>query len=180
MIAIDPQIPERVSQCRCYFDNARLSCTGELTLPNHTRPTVDIMGAGIAGTISTPTRGNLDSMQATFTSRVLTAEMTACFAPGVHDLEFRAIIQGIDALGNSVEMTFSSFMRVMARGITRGVINNGAEMGASAEFEVLAERTTVNGVLLCDINKTNNIMRFRNANGELVDDNAVANDFLRA
>lgn len=180
MIAIDPKVPAVVSQCRCYFDNARLSCTGELTLANYTRPTVDISGAGIAGTISVPVQGNLESAQASFASRVLTAEMHAAFAPGLHNLEFRAIIQGIDAFDNPVEMQFSSFMTVMARGVTSGTINNASEMGATAEFEVLAETRSVNGVILCEVNKQNNIMRFRNAQGVLVDENAVASDFLGA
>lgn len=171
-------IPERVSQCRCYFDNGRLACTGELTLPNHTRATQDVTGAGIPGTISTPTRGNLESMQASFASRVLTSEMVAAFAPGVHDLEFRAVIQGINAQSEQVQQNFSSFMRVLSRGITRGTISNGQEMGASAEFEVLQERTEIDGNLLCNIDKINNIIQIRGIDGQIIDETANANEFL--
>lgn len=171
-------IPERVSQCRCYYDNARMSCTGELTLPNFTRPTADISGAGIAGTISTPTWGNLESQQASFASRVATPELFAAFAPGVRTLEFRAIIQGIDRLGQSVKMRFSCFMRVLARGVTVGTVNNGAEMSASAEFEVLDVSISIDDVMLINSSKVNNILEVRQADGSLVDENADAAKWL--
>lgn len=177
-MALNVQVPERVSQCRCYFDNGRLACTGELTMPNFTRPTQDVTGAGIAGTVSSPTRGNLDSMQATFASRVLTGEMIACFAPGVHDLEFRAIIQGIGADSEAVQQRFSAFMRVIARGITSGTVNNNAEMGASAEFEVLDILVSIDDVKVVNVSKLNNIVEFLNKDGELVDDNAEASQWL--
>lgn len=171
-------IPERVSQCRCYFDNARLNCTGELTLPNFTRPTGDVSGAGIAGTISTPTWGNFDAMQASFASRVVTPELLAAFAPGVRTLEFRAIIQGIDSLGQSVKQRFSCFMRVLAQGLTGGSVNNGAEMSASATFEVIDVQLSIDDETLVNISKINNIVEIRQADGSMIDENADAAQWL--
>lgn len=174
---LSTQIPERVSQCRGYLDNTRLSVTGELTLPGFSRPTQDMAGAGIAGTVATPTRGSLDSMRASFAARVMTAEFLAAFSYAVHTMEFRAVIQGSDENG-AIEQRFSAFMRVMPVSIDSGSLQNGEEMGATIEFEVLDCRIDIDGVTLCDISKLNNIVRFADASGALVDENATARSFL--
>lgn len=176
-MALTTQIPERVSQCRAYVDNTRLSVTGELTLPDFSRATQDMTGAGIAGTLSTPTRGALDSMRATFASRVMTPEFLAAFAYGAHTLEFRALIQSSDAFG-ATEQRFSAFMRVLPVSTTSGTIQNGEEMGASVEFEVLDIRIDIDGITYVDISKLNGVVRFRNAAGELVDELQTAQQFL--
>lgn len=174
---LSTQIPERVSHCRAYIDNTRLSVTGELTLPDFSRPTQDVSGAGIAGTVSTPTRGNLEAMQASFACRVITAEALAAFTYAAHSLEFRAIIQGSDATG-AIEQRFSAFMRAIPVSVTSGTVNNGEEMGASVQFEVLDIRIDIDGVTLVNVSKLNNIVQFANAQGVLVDENATAQEFL--
>lgn len=171
------QIPERVSQCRAYLDNSRLSVTGELTLPDFSRPTQDMAGAGIAGPVAIPTRGNLESLRASFTSRVMTPEFLAAFSYGQHTLEFRAVIQGSDPNG-STQSLFSAFMRGVPVSTTNGAIQNGEEMGSSINFEVLDIRVDIDGITYVDISKLNNIVRIRNAAGVLVDENAVANAYL--
>lgn len=173
-------IPERVCQCRCYLDNGRLAGTGELTLPNYTRATSDVSGAGIAGTISTPTRGNFESTEAQFAARVFTSELASAFAPGIHDLEFRAVIQGINAQSQAVEQNFSAFMRVLAKGLTGGTIANGQEMGSSANFEVLQETRSIDGIVLLNIDKINNIVEIRAADGSMVNETENINTFLGA
>lgn len=171
-------IPQLITQCRAYHDNARLISTGELTLPNLTRPTVEVNGAGMAGPAAIPVQGSLESMQASFASRVLTPEMVAAFAPGVHSLEFRGIAQTLNAGGDITELRVSVFMRVMAHGITQGTMSNGAEMASVADFEVLDEYLKINDVLLVDFSKMNGILKIRNAEGKLVDENATAQAFL--
>lgn len=171
------QIPERVANCRGYIDNRRLMVTGTLTLPNFSRPTQDVSGAGIAGTVSTPTRGNLEAMQASFEARTLTAEALAAFRYGIHTLEFRAIIQGTDDTG-AVEQRFSAFMKVAPVSITNGTIANGEEMGVTVTFEVLDILVIIDGITLCNISKLNNIVEFIGADGKLVNENATARDFL--
>lgn len=172
------KVPERISQCACYFSNGRLAGTGVLTPAPLSRPTSDVHGAGIAGTISTPTRGNLESRRATIAFRVATPELAAVFSAGVHTLEFRAVIQGLGPLDNPVESLYSSFMRVMAVSWTPGTVDNGAEMGGTAEFEVLDELTTIDGLVLYDISKTNNVMMIRNELGVLVDELATVRAWL--
>lgn len=176
-MALTTQIPERVSQCRGYLDNSRLCVTGELTLPGFSRPTQDVTGAGIGGTVSTPTRGNLDSMRASFSARVMTAEFLAAFTYAQHTLEFRAVVQGSDENG-AVEQRFSAFMRVLPVSIDSGSLQNGEEMGATIEFEVLDCRIDIDGVTLCNISKLNGIVMFADASGRLVDENATARAFL--
>lgn len=171
-------IPERVSQCRMYLDNRRQFVTGTLTLPNFERPTVDVSGAGIAGTISTPTRGSLNSLRASFNARVLTDEAFAAFSMRPHSLEFRAVIQGRDNLGNLTEQLFSCWMNATPVSLTSGTIDNGAEMGVTVTLEVTDILINVNGVVLCNVSKTNNIVQFRDATGALIDENAAANIFL--
>ena len=171
-------VPERVCQCRCYLDNGRLVGTGELTLANWTRATADVTGAGFSGTISTPTRGNFESAQATFATRVYTPELMSAFAPGVHDLEFRAVIQGLNSMSQAVEQNFSAFMRVLARGITSGTISNSNEMGCSAEFEVLQETRSLNGIVLCRFDKINNIAEIRASDGTMINETLNINTFL--
>lgn len=172
------KVPERVSQCACYFSNGRLAGTGVLTPAPLSRPTSDVHGAGIAGTISTPTRGNLESRRASFAFRVETPELASVFSAGTHTLEFRAVIQGLDALDNPIDALFSCFMRVMAVSYTPGTVDNGAEMGGTAEFEVLDELVTINGIVLRDISKTNNVMMIRNEFGMLVDELAITRAWL--
>lgn len=171
-------IPERVSQCRCYLDNRRQNVTGTLTLPNFQRPTVDVSGAGIAGTLSTPTRGSLGSLRATFAARVFTDEAVSAFTYDSHSLEFRAVIQGRNALGALTEQFFSCWMTAVPVNLTSGTIDNGAEMGVTVELEVTDLLVIVDGIILCNISKPNNIVMFRDASGALVDENQNANTYL--
>lgn len=170
-------IPEIVYNCRCYYDNKPKNFTGDLTLPVFTRPTADLTGAGIAGTVSVPVRGSLDSMQATFATRVATGDFFATFSAGRHTLEFRGMIQGSNAT-DPVDVTFSCFMGVMARSVTPGNITRGAEMGATAEFEVLDCQIFIDGEKYIDVSKLNDIVTVRDADGNLVDENEAARSFL--
>lgn len=170
-------IPEVVYNCRCYYDNMPKNFTGDLTLPNFTRATADISGAGIAGTVSVPVRGNLDAMQATFATRVATSDFFSTFSAGRHSLEFRGMIQGSNAT-NPVDVTFSCFMGVMSRGVTPGNLTKASEMGATAEFEVLDCQVFIDGVKYINISKLNDIVETRDANGNLVDECAAARAFL--
>lgn len=172
------QIPERVSQCRGYLDNSRLSVTGTLTLPNFSRPTQDMTGAGISGTVSTPTRGSLESLRASFDARVMTPELLAAFTYEMHTLEFRAIIQSTN-MGGAATQRFSAFMKAIPVSVTSGTIQNGEEMGASIELEVLAVTITIDEQVYAQVDKLNGIVAFADANGVLVDENAAAAAFLQ-
>lgn len=176
-MANSAMIPEVVCNCRCYYDNTPKNFTGDLTLPVFTRATADISGAGIAGTISVPVRGNLEALQATYATRVATPDFFSTFSAGRHTLEFRGVIQGSDATEPKA-MNFACFMGVMARGVTPGTITKAGEMGATAEFEVLDCTIIIDGVTYVNISKLNDIVEIRNAQGELVDENAEARQFL--
>jgi phage tail tube protein FII len=170
-------IPEVVRNCRCYYDNKPKNFTGDLTLPVFTRQTADLTGAGIAGTVSVPVRGNLEAMQATYATRVATPDFFATFSAGRHTLEFRGVIQGSDAT-QSVDMNFACFMGVLARGVTPGNLTKASEMGATAEFEVLDCQVIIDGVTYVNISKLNDIVEIRDVNGDLIDENAEARQFL--
>lgn len=170
-------IPEVVRNCRCYYDNNPKNFTGDLTLPNFSRATVDLSGAGIAGTVSVPVRGNLESMQATFATRVATSDFFATFSAGRHTLEFRGVIQGNTATV-ATDSYFSCFMGIMARGVTSGNLTKAGEMGASAEFEVLDCLIVIDGEVCVDISKFNDIVKVRGVDGKLIDENAEAKKFL--
>lgn len=172
------QYPEVISQCRCYGDNRRMSTTGQLTMPNITRKTVDVDGAGVAGTMTIPILGNLEAMEATFAFPVLTDEAVATFAPGRHSLEYRAIIQGRGGRGQTIQQRFSCFMTVMAHGITQGNIQNANQMACTAQMSVIAIRTAIDDVVLYNIDIENNIVQTRDQSGDLVDDNETARQWL--
>lgn len=170
-------IPEVVRNCRCYYDNKPKNFTGDLTLPVLSRITIDLSGAGIAGTVSVPVRGNLEAMQATYATRVATPDFFATFGAGRHTLEFRAVIQASNAT-QSVDMNFACFMGVMARTVTPGTVTKAGEMGATAEFEVLDCTVIIDGVTYINVSKFNDIVEIRDVNGNMVDENAEARKFL--
>ena len=170
-------IPEVVRNCRCYYDNKPKNFTGDLTLPTFTRSTADITGAGVAGTVSVPVRGNLESMQATYATRVATPDFFTTFSAGRHTLEFRGVIQGSNAT-ESVDLNFACFMGVLARGVTPGNLTKAGEMGATAEFEVLDCQIIIDGKTYVNISKLNDIVAIADASGKLVDENAEARKFL--
>lgn len=172
------QYPEVVTQCRCYSDNRRMCSTGQLTLPNINRKTIDYEGAGTAGTMTVPILGNLEAMEAVFAAPIVTEEMIATFSAGRHTLEFRAIIQGRGARNSVIEQRFSCFMTVMAHGVTQGNIQNANQMGSTAQMSVIAIRTAIDDVVLYNIDVENNIVQIRNQNGELIDDNETARQWL--
>jgi phage tail tube protein FII len=170
-------IPEIVRNCRCYYDNKPKNFTGNLTLPVLSRMTVDISGAGIAGTVSVPVRGNLEAMQATYATRVANPDFFATFSAGRHTLEFRGVIQASNAT-QAVDMNFACFMGVLARSVTPGAFTKAGEMGATAEFEVLDCTIIIDGVVYANISKLNDIIEIRDTSGVLIDENAEARKFL--
>lgn len=170
-------IPEVVRNCRCYYDNKPKNFTGDLTLPVLSRVTVDLSGAGIAGTVSIPVAGNLEAMQATYATRVANPDFYSTFSAGRHTLEFRGVIQASNAT-QAVDMAFACFMGVMARSVTPGTFTKAGEMGATAEFEVLDCTVIIDGVVYANISKFNDIVEIRDASGKLVDENAGARKFL--
>lgn len=171
-------IPEVVYNCRCYYDNKPKNFTGDLTLPEFNRATVDLTGAGIAGTVSIPVRGNLESQQATYATRVATPDFFATFGAGRHDLEFRGIIQGTEGAEEG-EQRFACFMGVRARSVKPGNLTKAAEMGATAEFEVLYCEIRIDGQLVLKMDKLNDILAVIDADGNLVDELESARNFLK-
>lgn len=171
-------IPEVVYNCRCYYDNKPKNFTGDLTLPEFNRATVDMSGAGIGGTVSVPVRGNLESQQATFATRVADPDFFATFSAGRHDLEFRGMIQGTEGAAEG-ELRFACFMGVRARSVKPGNLTKAAEMGATAEFEVLYCEIRIDGLLVLRMDKLNDIFAVIDTDGKLVDELESSRNFLK-
>ena len=80
-------VPSSLENFELFIEGKRSLGIVDITLPKLTAKTVDIEGAGIGGTISLPTQGQTDNLEAEFNFRVVTDSTIELAQIKAHTLE---------------------------------------------------------------------------------------------
>lgn len=157
------QIPEKLINFRCYgSDTQEFLGMTDAELPAFDAMTETISGAGIAGEFESPVVGHFKPMALKLKFRTITAKAIVSLAPSIAR-------QVIDVRGSiSIQDQQSGLLttqaiRVECSGPVKsgnlGKLEPGKVMGAEADIEVVTLRISVDGVLLVELDKLNQIYR---------------------
>ena len=147
-------IPEKLIAFNCYKDGTTLVGVVDVEFSGGQFESESLTGAGIAGTLDSPTLGHTQSITAKFKFRSRTRQSMALMAPKAHNLELRASKQFRQADGGIA----TEPERVVIQGIPKGGVPGGRyETGKAQdcdhEFEVSYLKVVVGGETVLEIDK---------------------------
>lgn len=155
------QIPERLTNFRCYRNGTDLLGVATVTLPQFQAMTDTVSGAGIAGEVETPVLGHYSSITTTVAFRTITADVTSLAAQMAHPLDFRGSQQVYDASsGKFVTQAVKLSIRGVPKNVNLGNFEVGATTGTEVEMECTYIKLSVGGKTMVEIDKYNSIARF--------------------
>lgn len=140
-------------------DAVEISDQVSCQLPSIEKPTSEIKGAGILGSIDMPITGQVSSMVFSISSRSINGDATELAKPGVQKIELRFIRDVMQADGSMIPASSKVFISGVNKKFDPGKIENGATMDGSIEFEVLRYRQVIDGKETLLIDKLNNIYK---------------------
>ena len=127
-------------------------------LPELTEKSDAISGAGIMGELEMPVRGQYANMKITVAYRTSSEKFERATAPGLHTMEFSAAIQVLD---ESTGETKTQYVKYHCKGYKAmakpGKLEQGGEMDASAEYNLIYYQKTIDGTVAREIDKLNGV-----------------------
>jgi len=139
-------------------DLGRLTGLVDIELPTVEVPTEEISGAGIAGTIESPTLGHVGPMSATFKFRNPEIELLKLLAPGVHRIEVRGSQQRYDtSAGTYPSRPIKYVMDCVPKSSPLGTMAPGTGQESTAEFAVHYLKVFVAGRAYLELDPKNHI-----------------------
>lgn len=152
------KIPETLVGFAVYLDSNELLGVADVELPDIEATTVEIKGAGVAGTADMPLMGHTGSMTLTLNWRTVTPKFITLAAAKALDLDIRGSIQHYDA-GTGEHTT--SPLKVTVKGLSKknglGKLDSGENMDSSAELEVVRLLIELDENKILEIDKFNYI-----------------------
>lgn len=158
-------INEKLINFRVYQEGAQeVIGVATVDLPEINGMNEDVTGAGIAGTVASPTLGHFESMTLTLNFRTLTTGMISMANQKGQAIECRGSIQVYDH-ATSIYKTVA--VKVVGRGVPTsfkpGKLEATTMMDASLDLELNYFKLSMGGVEFVEIDKYNFIAKF---NGE--------------
>lgn len=144
---------------RVLVGNTEVDDVTSITLPNLEQQTVDLNGAGIMGTISMPTTGQIGSLELSIAYRSLSRSVLRLQRPGNQNIEVRFVKDYMDRNGQMLPQGAKVFATGVLKSSEGGNIENNGAIEGSVTYEVLRYRVIVDGVETLLIDKLNNIYR---------------------
>lgn len=130
------------------------------TLPSIEAETSDIKGAGILGTISMPTTGQINSMTFSISTKSINKNASNLAKPGVpQNLELRFAKDVMSSSGQMVPQGSKIFITGIMKKYDPGKVENSGTMDGSIEFEVIRYRQVIDGEEALLIDKKNYIYK---------------------
>ena len=150
-----PKTPEMINDARAYINgSADFYPTTELELPEIESLTADVEGAGLSGKIEAPVEGQIDSMEAKITMRVLTAQGMTLIAGRPITLDVYADIQRFDAGANAYSHSqMRSAMRGRIKSVKPGSLKRGETTDSEFTIEVHYLKIEYDGKTTVEIDK---------------------------
>ena len=156
------QIPQILQGFNMYVGGSPDPTVVDVELPEITKMTETLSGAGIGGEIEVPIEGNFESMETTINLRVPNSRILATLAAGGHSLTFRGGIQLQDnSRATPVIRTqpIRVSMNVMSKSFSMGTGTAAAAMDSSATYEVTYMRVSIDNMDVIEIDKFNRIFK---------------------
>ncbi len=151
-------VPSSLENFELFNESKRNLGIVDITLPKLTAKTVDVEGAGIGGTISLPTQGQTDNLEAEFNFRVVTDDTIKLAQPKAHTLEAYGAINHWDASsGEYVVKQLRVSMRAIPSEFDLGKLASASTMDHKATMTLSYLKVSVDGTRVIEIDKFNYI-----------------------
>lgn len=140
-----------------------ISESTSVELPELTEKADAISGAGIMGEIELPVKGQYGNLKVTISYRTSLINFEKATTPGLHTFELSAAVQVLD---NATGETNTQYVKYYCKGYKAmakaGKLEQGGEMDASAEYNLIYYKKTIDGTVVRELDKLNGVDR---ANG---------------
>lgn len=134
--------------------------TAKADLPELNRKTDATTGAGIMGDIELPTPGQYENMKLTISYRTSSEKFERATAPGVHEIELSTAVQVLDRSNGSDSVQYVKYsMKGYCVASKPGTVETGKESDASAEYNLIYYKKTINGIVAREVDKLNGVDR---------------------
>lgn len=141
-----------------YKDGVRFLGTTQVTLPNIGFKTLEMSGAGIAGTVESVVLGHLEQMSMTMNFRTLNKEAISLTAPAKHTIDLRAAVQENDtSTGAMKAKKIKNVLVVIPKTMAGGTYQPANPTDTSVEFAVSYWKQTIDGEVVLEIDPLNYI-----------------------
>ncbi|MGE4424782.1 MAG: phage major tail tube protein [Pseudodesulfovibrio sp.] len=148
--------PEKLVAFRGYKDGTTLVGIVDMEFSGGEFESDEMSGAGISGTIESPTIGHVKPMTAKVKWRMRTSQSTELDAPTAHNLELRASQQVRDSAGALSTQPIRVVVQVVPKGGIGTKFEQGKPQDCDAEFAVHYYKEEINGVETKEIDPLNN------------------------
>ena len=151
-------VPSSLENFELFSESKRNLGIVDITLPKLTAKTVDVEGAGIGGTISLPTQGQTDNLEAEFNFRVVTDDTIKLAQPKAHALEAYGAINHWNASEGAYEVKqLRVSMRAIPSEFDLGKLASASAMDHKATMTLSYLKVSVDGTRVIEIDKFNYI-----------------------
>jgi len=143
-----------------YLDGSRTLGTVEITNPNVQSKTIEISGAGIAGTANVPILGHFEDLAGTIAFRTVTENLPGLLKQEYIHLEFWAAIQVFNsATGKFITPQHKIIWRAMPKGNDLGKMASASLQNRNLEFNIVYLKEYFNNKLIQELDKFNYIYK---------------------
>ena len=147
---------EAIINYAVYENGTELLGHAEVTLPELSKVTAEIKGAGLSGTINAPIAGHFEAMTMTLNFRVPTKQQYALFQSGNHTIDLRAAQQRRDQTTGIVEtVNVKHVLTVTPIKLAPGKIAPASTADGSGEYAVTYYATYIDGQKVLEIDIAN-------------------------
>lgn len=150
------KLDEAVINFAVYEDATEFLGMAEVELPEITKLTAEMTGAGLNGTFNAPIAGHFEAMTATFNFRVPTKSQYSLFESRNHTLDLRAAQQQRDPVTGQIKtVAVKHVLVVTPTKLSPGKIAPASTADGSGEYSVSYYATYIDGKKVLEIDILN-------------------------
>lgn len=150
------KVEETIISCAVYEDSTEYMGVAEVQLPELSRITQEVSGAGINGTYNAPVAGNFEAMSMTMNFRTPTRGQVSLFENRVHMLDLRVAQQQRDpATGKVSSVAVKHVVGATPVKLAPGKVAPASTADASGEYAVTYYAMFIDGEKVIEIDLLN-------------------------
>ena len=154
------QIPDRLINFNAYVGTAVQRAVADVELPEITKMTDTLSGAGIAGEVDSSVIGHFESMETTINFRVITSEALTLLSSKSKQITLRGAQQVHDAsTGETLVKRIRVTMNVQNKGFSLGTLAPASNTDSSGTYEVTYIAVYIEDKEILIIDKFNMVFR---------------------
>lgn len=156
-------IPEKINMFNVYETGKKvIGVSREVSLPELNQATSEVSGAGILGSIDSPSKGMFENIEFVLPFRTLYTPLFDIMVVGDRvDLTLRGAIQTTDGESNNKEVGMRVVVRGTVKGINPGTVKMGEGTDASATLTLTYIYIEIGGLPMIEIDKLNTVYKVR-------------------